>query len=98
MYITLCYVSDSAKVGMQLLEVSEGATLSYVLAMPETVDFVSSNAIGINCKVGIFSHIVKKPEQQVLQNGDRDEWYRPLLLDPMLKRKQKAMRVKKAVN
>lgn len=44
-------------------------------------------------KMGIFSRLVPKPKEEVLQEGDRVEIYRPLTIDPKAAR---AARVKKA--
>lgn len=43
--------------------------------------------------VGVYAH--KQPLNYILQNGDRIEIYRPLIIDPMNKRKAKSKRVYK---
>lgn len=42
--------------------------------------------------LGIFGRAVSKPDEQVLEHGDRVEIYRPLLVDPKEVRKQRAQR------
>jgi len=48
------------------------------------------------CPLGIFGKVVAKPEEQVLQDGERVEIYRPLIADPKEVRKQRAARAKAA--
>lgn len=43
-----------------------------------------------DCKLGIFSRLLDDPAQHILQEGDRVEIYRPLLLDPKEARRQRA--------
>jgi len=45
--------------------------------------------------LGIFSRMEKAPARRVLQEGDRVEIYRPLLIDPMEARKARAEKAKK---
>ena len=69
------------------LQVSEGTTvneaieLSQVLLRFPEIDLVKT-------KVGIFSQVCKL--DAVLKQNDRVEIYRPLLLDPMQARRQRA--------
>lgn len=46
--------------------------------------------------LGIFGKAVAKPEERVLQEGDRVEIYRPLVADPKVVRKQRAARAARA--
>lgn len=46
--------------------------------------------------MGIFGKSVAKPAEQVLEEGDRVEIYRPLIADPKEVRKQRAAKVKAA--
>lgn len=48
------------------------------------------------CPLGIHGKRVAKPEERVLQAGDRVELYRPLLADPKDVRKQRAARAAEA--
>ena len=44
------------------------------------------------CPLGIFGKAVSKPQERVLEEGERVEIYRPLLADPKEVRKQRAAR------
>ncbi|KFJ90181.1 MAG: RnfH family protein [Pseudomonas sp.] len=44
--------------------------------------------------LGIFGKAVSKPEEQVLEEGERVEIYRPLIADPKEVRKQRAAKAK----
>lgn len=46
--------------------------------------------------LGIFGKAVAKPDEQILQAGERVEVYRPLLADPKEVRKQRAARAAQA--
>ncbi|MOA44639.1 Persistence and stress-resistance antitoxin PasI [compost metagenome] len=46
--------------------------------------------------MGIFGKAVAKPEERVLEEGERVEIYRPLIADPKEARKQRAAKVAKA--
>jgi putative ubiquitin-RnfH superfamily antitoxin RatB of RatAB toxin-antitoxin module len=46
--------------------------------------------------LGIFGKLVAKPEERVLEAGDRVEIYRPLLADPKEARKARAARARAA--
>lgn len=43
--------------------------------------------------LGIFGKAVAKPEERVLEEGERVEIYRPLIADPKEARKQRAAKV-----
>lgn len=43
-----------------------------------------------NSPLGIFGKAVSKPDERVLEDGERVEIYRPLLADPKEVRKQRA--------
>jgi len=45
--------------------------------------------------LGIFGKAVGKPEERVLEEGDRVEIYRPLIADPKEVRKQRAAKAAK---
>lgn len=49
-----------------------------------------------NCPLGIFGKAVAKPDERVLEEGERVEIYRPLIADPKEVRKQRAARAKAA--
>ncbi|WP_028241628.1 RnfH family protein [Stutzerimonas azotifigens] len=46
--------------------------------------------------LGIFGKAVPRPEERVLEEGERVEIYRPLIADPKEVRKQRAARAAKA--
>ncbi len=46
--------------------------------------------------MGIFGKKVPKPDQEVLNPGDRVELYRPLLIDPKKARQNRAAKAKQA--
>jgi putative ubiquitin-RnfH superfamily antitoxin RatB of RatAB toxin-antitoxin module len=48
------------------------------------------------CPLGIFGKSVAKPEERVLEEGERVEIYRPLIADPKEVRKQRAAKAAKA--
>ena len=49
-----------------------------------------------NCPLGIFGKAVAKPEERVVEEGERVEIYRPLLADPKEVRKQRAAKAAQA--
>ncbi|WP_260086850.1 RnfH family protein [Candidatus Palibaumannia cicadellinicola] len=73
---------------MLSLLLSEGSTVeqainaSGILTLQQEIDMININ------KVGIFSRIISLQEK--LHDGDRVEIYRPLLIDPKERRRQRA--------
>ena len=49
-----------------------------------------------NCPLGIFGKALPKPEERVLEEGDRVEIYRSLIADPKEVRKQRAAKAAQA--
>lgn len=49
-----------------------------------------------SCPLGIFGKAVARPEERVLEEGERVEIYRSLIADPKEVRKQRAARAKAA--
>ncbi len=47
-------------------------------------------------RLGIFSKVIPKPAEHVVQPGDRVEIYRPLLIDPKEARANRAKKAKAA--
>lgn len=45
-----------------------------------------------DCALGVFGRRLQNPDDYLVQQGDRIELYRPLLLDPKEIRKQRAAR------
>ncbi|MFZ6049123.1 RnfH family protein [Pseudomonas sp. CR3202] len=48
------------------------------------------------CPLGIFGKALPRPEERVLEEGDRLEIYRPLIADPKEVRKQRAAKAAQA--
>lgn len=46
------------------------------------------------CPLGIFGKLLARPEERVLETGERVEIYRPLIADPKEVRKQRAARAR----
>lgn len=73
------------------LQVAEGTTVRQAaLQSGLDRDFPGLDLAG--SPLGIFGRAVSKPDEQVLEHGDRVEIYRPLLVDPKEVRKQRAQR------
>ncbi len=49
-----------------------------------------------SCPLGIFGKALPKPEDRVLEDGDRVEIYRPLIADPKEVRKRRAAKAAQA--
>ena len=49
-----------------------------------------------HCPLGLFGKALAKPEERVLEAGDRVEIYRPLLADPKEVRKRRAAKAAQA--
>ncbi|MCO7515463.1 RnfH family protein [Pseudomonas guariconensis] len=47
-----------------------------------------------SCPVGIFGKVVSDPAERTVEEGDRLEVYRPLLVDPKEVRRQRAAKAK----
>lgn len=69
------------------LEVKTGCTAQQAVALSGIADAFPGLALG-DCTLGVFSKVVDGG--YVLQEGDRVEIYRPLLLDPKEARRQRA--------
>jgi putative ubiquitin-RnfH superfamily antitoxin RatB of RatAB toxin-antitoxin module len=50
----------------------------------------------VNCPLGIFGKALAKPEERLLEEGDRVEIYRPLIADPKEVRKLRAAKAAQA--
>ncbi|MGI6407223.1 MAG: RnfH family protein [Gammaproteobacteria bacterium] len=73
------------------LRVAEGTTVRQA-AMLSGLDREFPGLDLAGSPLGIFGRAVSKPDEQVLEHGDRVEIYRPLLVDPKEVRKQRAQR------
>ncbi|MBC3468870.1 RnfH family protein [Pseudomonas sp. RW10S2] len=49
-----------------------------------------------SCPVGVFGKVVAEPHQRQVEEGERLEIYRPLLVDPKAMRRQRAEKAKAA--
>lgn len=67
--------------------VLDGVKLSGILVRYPELDEASIS-------LGIFSQAVKKPDETLLNEGDRIEIYRPLINDPKASRKKRAEKAK----
>ncbi|MEH6566896.1 MAG: RnfH family protein [Halopseudomonas sp.] len=77
------------------LSVPEGTNMREAVALSRMADhFPELNVT--SCPVGIFGKAVPKPEERILQPGERVEMYRPLIADPKEVRKQRAAKAKAA--
>jgi len=79
-------ISLSVPVGTSMLQ---AARLSNIQAHFPELDVEA-------CPMGIFGKAVAKPDERILQSGERVELYRPLLADPKEVRKQRAAKAKEA--
>ena len=71
------------------LDIAAGSTVADAIHQSGIVELFGEVEIDIT-RVGIFGQ--KASPDQVLQNGDRVEIYRPLLIDPKEIRRQRAIK------
>ncbi len=69
------------------IDIAVGSTLEQAIRISGILDEFPGIDLNSN-KVGIFGRLCSL--QQVLRQGDRIEIYRPLLMDPMEHRRQRA--------
>lgn len=77
------------------LTVEEGMTLTEAVRLSG----VEQEFPGLNladAKFGIFGKAVRKPDEEVLRDGDRVEIYRPLIIDPKQARANRAAKADSA--
>lgn len=84
--VAVAYVGSAGQV-LRNLEVSKGTQVQDAIEQSGVLHQFPEIDLGQN-KVGIFGKVVKP--QQVLQDGDRIEIYRPLIADPREARKRRA--------
>ena len=77
------------------LNVSEGATVRQAV-IQSGIDTHFPEVDVQTCAVGVFGKAVHKPDERVLNSGERIEIYRPLIADPKEVRKQRAAKSKAA--
>jgi len=77
------------------LSVPAGTTVREA-AMSSAMDSYFPGIDLAHSPLGIFGKAVAKPEERVLEEGERVEIYRPLIADPKEVRKQRAAKAVKA--
>ena len=80
---------------LQRLSVPVGTTVREV-ALRSGLDALFPEVDLRTCPLGIFGKAVAKPEERVVEEGERVEIYRPLLADPKEVRKQRAAKAAQA--
>ena len=75
------------------LEVAVGCT-AYQAAQQSGIATLYDDIELATAKMGVFGKAVK-PQQYILQEGDRVEIYRPLIIDPKASRKARAEKSKR---
>jgi uncharacterized protein len=79
-----------AAAGKQILrqvELAEGSTVKQAIDASEITGMLPAGVIDLH-HLGVFAR--KVAPDHILQNGDRVEIYRPLMLDPMEARRRRA--------
>jgi hypothetical protein len=69
------------------LELEPGATVAQAIEESAIADAFPDCDLA-TCQVGVWGHVVDRSRR--LQDGDRVEIYRPLLIDPRTARRQRA--------
>lgn len=77
---------------LRQFRVRPGTTVAQLLAQSDLAAQVAAQGRVLPAELGIFGRRVADPEQRVLQQGDRVELYRPLLIDPKDIRRLRAVR------
>lgn len=75
-------------------DVPEGSTLAQALNDDEVRAACPALQGAEPPAVGVWSKVVAEPSAHVLQEGDRVEIYRPLIIDPKAARKARAEKAK----
>lgn len=90
--VELVYAAVDKTIIHMNLELKQGATVFEAL---NASGIYNTNPETRNMPVGIYAKQVSL--EQVLQEGDRVEIYRPLVLDPKEKRRQKATNTRRHI-
>jgi uncharacterized protein len=72
---------------LRLVELAEGSTVKQAIDASGITGMLPAGAIDVR-HLGVFARRVAP--DQIVQNGDRIEIYRPLTLDPMEARRRRA--------
>ena len=75
------------------LSVPQGTTMREAVRLSGMQQHFPDADLG-QAPLGIFGKAVLKPEERVLEEGERVEIYRPLIADPKEVRKQRAAKAK----
>ena len=75
-------------------DVAEGSTLAQALDDDEVRAACPALQSAEPPAVGVWSKVVTEPSTYILQEGDRVEIYRPLIIDPKAARKARAEKAK----
>lgn len=75
------------------LTVPYGTTMRQAVEMSGMEQYFPGVELG-DAPLGIFGKAVPRPDERILEDGERVEIYRPLLADPKEARKQRAARAK----
>lgn len=86
MWVEVLYADANQQI-LRRAEVPVGATVQQAIDVSGIVELIPKDVYD-EARLGIFSQRV--PAHQVLRDGDRVEIYRPLALDPMDARRQRA--------
>ncbi|WP_339339818.1 RnfH family protein [uncultured Oceanicoccus sp.] len=90
--VEVCYALPD-KQQILIIEVAQGTTV-YAAAEQSGITGSFPDLDLSTAKMGIFGKAVPKPQQTVVNEGDRVEIYRPLIADPKEVRKVRAAKVK----
>ena len=75
-------------------DVPEGSTLAQALNDDEVRAACAVLQSALPPAVGVWGYVVVEPSTYILQEGDRVEIYRPLIIDPKAARKARAEKAK----
>jgi len=76
-----------------MVTVPQGSTATEAIRRSGLLEKVPSLQ-EVTLKVGVFSQLIKSPNDYAVKEGDRLEVYRPLLIDPKQARRQRAQQNK----
>lgn len=91
--IEVAYASPQRQVLLTVL-VAPGTTVQQAVVQSCIAEQFPQDAL-LECPMGIFGRRLARPAEQVLEEGDRVEIYRPLLADPMEVRRMRAAKAAK---
>jgi len=86
--LTVCYSPAPRQVLQQALSLPAGSTAAQALAAAAPAWGLSPEQVA-DLRLGLWNKLVKNPQSQQLEDGDRLELYRPLRVDPMTARRER---------